>query len=217
MSIAVARGASSWRRSGRGGAQASSALIPAIQQLLAEAGLGLRDLDAIAFGHGPGSFTGLRTACSVAQGLAFGAGVPVLGIDTLMAVADQARELVGCTRVLAVLDARMDQVYAGAYEFAGGGWTRNGEFSLDQPQALSLPAGWTLAGNAFDAYGERLPSGPRVACLPDAQALLRLAPALLADGRAVPADQALPLYLRDKVAQTTDERAALKAAARPAP
>lgn len=217
MSIAVARGASTWRHSGRGGAQASSALIPAIQALLAQAGLDLRELDAIVFGHGPGSFTGLRTACSVAQGLAFGAGLPVLGIDTLMAVADQAREQAGCTRVLAVLDARMDQVYAGAYEFSGPAWSRRGEFSLDQPQALSLPAGWTLAGNAFDAYGERLPPGPRVACLPDAQALLRLAPALLASGHAVPADRALPLYIRDKVAQTTDERAALKAAARLAP
>jgi tRNA threonylcarbamoyladenosine biosynthesis protein TsaB len=214
MSIAVADGARSWRHSGRGGALASATLIPAIQALLAEAGLALRQLDAIAFGRGPGSFTGLRTACSVAQGLAFGAGVPVLGIETLMAVADEARRQAGCTQVLAVLDARMDQVYAGAYEFADGAWIRHGEFSLDQPQALSLPPGWTLAGNAFEAYGERLPAGPRVPCLPDAQALLRLAPALFASGCAVPADQALPLYIRDKVAQTTDERAALKPAAR---
>lgn len=214
MSIAVAEGTQSWRHSGRGGALASSALIPAIQALLAQAGIQLRDLDAIVFGHGPGSFTGLRTACSVAQGLAFGAGVPVLGIDTLMAVADEARHQAGCSQVLAVLDARMDEVYAGGYEFADGGWTRRGAFSLDQPQALSLPPGWTLAGNAFDAYGDRLPAGPRVACLPDAQALLRLAPSLLARGDALPADRALPLYIRDKVAQTTDERAALKAAAR---
>ena len=217
LSIAVAKGTQSWQHSGQGGALASSTLIPAILALLGEAGLALRELDAIAFGRGPGSFTGLRTACSVAQGLAFGAGVPVLGIDTLMAVADEAREQTGCTQVLAVLDARMDQVYAGAYEMVDAAWTLRGGFSLDQPQALSLPPGWTLAGNAFDAYGERLPAGPRVACLPQAQALLRLAPALLARGDAVPADQALPLYIRDKVAQTTDERAALKAAARPSP
>ena len=217
MSIAVASGARTWRQAGKGGALASSSLIPAIQALLAQAGLALRQLDAIAFGRGPGSFTGLRTACSVAQGLAFGAGVPVLGIDTLMAVADEAREQAGCTQVLAVLDARMDEVYAGAYEFSDGTWTRRGAFSLDKPQALSLPPGWTLAGNAFDAYGERLPFAPRFACLPDAQALLRLAPALLARGDAVPADRALPLYIRDKVAQTTVERAALKAAAGPSP
>lgn len=213
MSIAVADGARLWRHSGTGGAQASSTLIPAIQALLAEAGLGLRQLDAIAFGHGPGSFTGLRTACSVAQGLAFGAGLPVLGVDTLMAVAEQARQQHGCTRVLAVLDARMDQVYAGAYEYGGDRWQRQGAFSLDRPEALALAPGWTLAGNAFDAYGGRLPAGPRVAARPDAAVLVALAPALLAAGDAVPADQALPLYIRDKVAQTTDERAALKLAA----
>ena len=214
MSIAVANGAQLWRHSGLGGALASSALIPAIQSLLAEAGLALRELDAIAFGHGPGSFTGLRTACAVAQGLAFGAGVPVLGIDTLLAVAEQAHSQEGCSQVLAVLDARMDEVYAGGYELEHGAWIRRGEFSLGKPEALSLPSGWSLAGNAFDAYGERLPPGPRVACLPDAAALIRLAPALLAAGCAVPADRALPLYIRDKVAQTTDERAALKAASR---
>ena len=214
MSIAVGNGAQVWRHSGLGGAAASSSLIPAIQALLAQAGLSLQRLDAIVFGHGPGSFTGLRTACSVAQGLAFGAGVPVLGIDTLLAVAEQARELEGCAQVLAVLDARMDQVYAGRYEFEADGWFRRGEFSLDQPEALELPPGWTMAGNAFAAYGDRLPPGPRIACLPDAAALLRLAPAMLERGRAVPAEQALPLYIRDKVAQTTDERAALKAASR---
>ena len=216
MSIAVGNGARLWRRSERGGPLASVALIPAIMALLAEAGIRLRELDAIAFGHGPGSFTGLRTACSVAQGLAFGAGVPVLGIDTLMAVAQQAREQDGCIQVLAVLDARMDEVYAGSYEFADGHWQRHGHISLDKPEAIQLPLGWMLAGNAFEVYGERLPAGPRFACVPDAAALLRLAPALLAAGQGVPADQALPLYIRDKVAQTTDERAALKAA-RPLP
>jgi tRNA threonylcarbamoyladenosine biosynthesis protein TsaB len=212
MSIAVGRGAQLWRRSERGGPLASVALIPAIMALLAEAGMELGELDAIAFGHGPGSFTGLRTACSVAQGLAFGAGVPVLGVDTLMALAQQAHEQAGCSQVLAVLDARMDEVYCGSYQFAAGRWQRHGPISLDKPQALRLPAGWMLAGNAFEAYGERLPAGPRFACVPDAAALLRLAPALLAEGQGVSAEQALPLYIRDKVAQTTDERAALKAA-----
>jgi tRNA threonylcarbamoyladenosine biosynthesis protein TsaB len=212
MSIAVCRGAQVWRHRAPGAAQASAALIPAIMSLLSQAGLRLADLDAIAFGRGPGSFTGLRTACSVAQGLGFGAGVPLLGVETLMAVAEQAREQEGSTRVLAVLDARMDQVYAGAYEFDSGAWRRLGEFSLGAPEALQVPPGWTLAGNAVGAYGERLPQVPRVSALPDAAAMLRLAPDLLASGQAVAADQALPLYIRDKVAQTTGERAALRAA-----
>ena len=213
LSVAVANGARQWTHSGPGGPMASAALLPAVQDLLAQAGLQLGGLDAIVFGRGPGSFTGLRTACAVAQGLAFGAGVPVLAVDTLLAVAEQAREQVGCTQVIAVLDARMDEVYAGGYEYGGGRWTRRGELSLDKPQALVLPAGWTIAGNAFEAFGDRLPQGARVAALPDAAALLRLAPLMLANGEAVSAASALPLYVRDKVAQTTNERAALQAAA----
>jgi tRNA threonylcarbamoyladenosine biosynthesis protein TsaB len=213
MSIAVGGGARLWQHQGPGGALASTALIPAIQALLAQAGWQLRELDAIVFGRGPGSFTGLRTACAVAQGLAFGAGVPVLGVDTLMAVAEDARFRHGCSQVIAVLDARMDEVYSAACEWGPDGWQQRGDFSLGKPEALSVPPGWTLAGNAFAAYGERLPQGPRLPALPDAVALLRLAPQLLAQGRGVPADQALPLYIRDKVAQTTDERAAVRAAA----
>lgn len=213
MSVAVASGEQLWQRSGPAGPLASATLIPMIEALLKQAGLGLGELDAIVFGRGPGSFTGLRTACAVAQGLAFGAGLPVLGIDTLQAVAEHARAQAGCTQVLAILDARMDEVYAGAYEWTGGRWARCGEFSLDKPEALALPTGWTLAGNAFEAYGHRLPQAPRVAAVPDAPALLRLAPLLLAAGEALPAAAALPLYVRDKVAQTTNERAALRAAA----
>lgn len=199
---------------GAGGAQASATLIPAIQSLLAQAGLTLAGLDAIVFGRGPGSFTGLRTACSVAQGLAFGARVPVLPVDTLLAVAEQARHAAGATRVLALLDARMDEVYSAAYAFDAGRWQAHGTNRLSAPQAVAAEPGWTLAGNAFAAYGERLPAGAaRIEALPTAAALLRLAPALLAQGQAVPAAMALPLYIRDKVAHTTDERAALRAAA----
>lgn len=196
-----------------GGPLASKTLIPSVQALLGEAGLALRDIDAIVFGRGPGSFTGLRTACSVAQGLAFGAQLPVLPVDTLLAVAEEARARHGAVQVVALLDARMDEVYAGAYAFAGSGWSRVGEFSLGKPEAVQVPGGWALAGNAFAAYGERLPSAQsRHAVLPTAAALLRLAPALIAAGRTVPAAGALPLYIRDKVAQTTDERAAVRAA-----
>lgn len=196
---------------GAGGAQASATLIPALQDLLARAGLRLADLDAIVFGRGPGSFTGLRTACSVAQGLAFGAGVPVLAVDTLLAVAEDARDREGVRRVIAVLDARMDEVYCAAYAYDGAVWHPHTEPALARPEAVAVPAGWALAGNAFNAYGSRLAAAPRIAAVPAAQALLRLAPPLIAAGLAGPAARATPLYIRDKVAQTTEERAALRA------
>lgn len=218
LSVAVRHGDRIVAHSGVGGAQASSTLIPLIRRLLAEAGLTLAELDAIAFGRGPGSFTGLRTACAVAQGLGFGAGVPLLPIDTLQAVADEARHRFGAERVVALLDARMDQVYAAHYAFDrdGDGDDASGAAvpALLAPEQVDVPDGWALAGNAFAAYGERLRGGTaRHAVLPTAEALLRLAPALLAAGGAVAPADAWPLYVRDKVAQTTEERAALKAAA----
>ncbi|MDP9911515.1 tRNA threonylcarbamoyladenosine biosynthesis protein TsaB [Variovorax boronicumulans] len=219
LSVAVRHGDRVLAHSGVGGAQASSTLLPLIRELLADAGLALAELDAIVFGRGPGSFTGLRTACSVAQGLAFGAKVPLLPVDTLLAVADEARHAFGAQRVVAVLDARMDQLYAAHYDFAAAGpFGGDPEPLLLAPEALDVPAGWALAGNAFAAYGPRLASATaRHEVLPTAAAMLRLAPALLAAGRTVPAAQAWPLYVRDKVAQTTEERAAIKAAAAAVP
>lgn len=224
LSIAVARGDADtvWAHSGPGGAQASATLIPTALRLLAEAGLDFAQLDAIAFGRGPGSFTGLRTACAVAQGMAFGAhsgrAIAVLPIDTLAAVAEEARHQHGCTQVLAVLDARMNEVYSAhcTWQEATRQWSTDADFGLCAPEALTLTdaALWTVAGNAHAAYGERLlPQARHVAALPTATALLRLAPALLAAGAAVPASEALPRYIRDKVAQTTAEREALRAQA----
>ena len=181
-----------------GGALASAALIPLLLALLARAGLQLRELDAIVFGRGPGSFTGLRTACSVAQGLAFGARVPVLGVDTLLAVAEDARQRSGAARVVAVLDARMNEVYAGHYVHDGAAWQREGDVVLARPEAMDVPPGWELAGNTLS---------PRVEAAPSAAAMLRLAPRLIAAGEAHDAAHALPVYIRDKVAQTTEERA----------
>lgn len=191
-----------------GGARASATLIPLLQSLLARAGLALGELDAIVFGRGPGSFTGLRTACSVAQGLGFGARIPVLGVDTLLAVAEDARQRSGAQRVLALLDARMNEVYAGRYVHDGLRWRSEGRMALMRPDSVEAAAGWTLAGNAFMAYGSLLPAAaPRVEAAPSAAALLRLAPQLLAAGGAHDAAHALPVYIRDKVAQTTQERA----------
>jgi len=225
LSIAVQHDARVCEHQGPGGAQASTTLIPAIRALLGEAGLTFAQLDAVVFGRGPGSFTGLRTACSVAQGLAFGArggqGVPVLPVDTLLALAEAARAEHGCTRVVATLDARMDEVYTASFEWlpdaaapAGGSWRAPQDFGLCAPEAVAVPEGWTLAGNARTAYGERLaPGALHVHAVPTAAAMLRLAPALLATGAAVPADAALPRYIRDKVAQTTAEREAARHAA----
>jgi len=227
LSIAVGREvdgcARVWTHDGPGGAMASATLIPSILALLEQARLSLRELDAIAFGAGPGSFTGLRTACAVAQGLGHGAGVPLLAVDTLLAVAEEARLARApdgaALRVMAVLDARMDEVYAARYVWDGACWSAGGDWVVCKPEALAAGestegAGWLVAGNAFEAFGERLlPGWPRQAAGPTAGALLRLAPALFSAGQAVPAAQALPRYIRDKVARTTDERERDKAAA----
>jgi tRNA threonylcarbamoyladenosine biosynthesis protein TsaB len=245
LSLAVARGTQTWTHTSAGGALTSTHMIPQILALLKEAGLALTDLQAVVFGRGPGAFTGLRTACSVAQGLAFGADLPVLPIDTLLAVAEEARAAnastggAPVTRVLAVMDARMAQVYAAAYEFtpnvadtAGeaiqlhGTWRCVQEPELHSPESLHWPADWThdsaqtasaafiAAGNAWPVYAGCWPAAltaPQVMALPTAAALLRLAPAAWAAGEAVPPEEALPLYIRDKVAQTTDERMLIKA------
>ena len=227
MSLEMTDGAHVWQHSGPGGAQASTTLIPAILALLAEAGLTLDELDAIVFGRGPGSFTGLRTACAVAQGLAFGvkhgAGIPVLPVDTLMALAEEARYAQQGPltpqseplHITALLDARMDEMYVQRYQFANGECQALDDCRLIRPEALPLDAAaqW-YAGNVFEVYAARLPAAlaaaPCVTALPSAAALLRLAPALAASGHCVAASQALPLYVRDKVAQTTDERTQIK-------
>lgn len=220
LSIAVARSGtpSLWEYTGPGGAKASATLIPTLLQLLADAGLCLSDLGMIVFGRGPGSFTGLRTACAVAQGLAFGAdhgrGIPVLPIDTLAAVAEDARHRHGCTQVVATLDARMDEVYSAQYTYLthGNAWHNDGRFSLCAPETVEAPAGWAIVGNAPLIYGERLaPGALRLPALPTAAALLRLAPQWLADGGCLPASEALPHYIRNKVAKTTAERDAERA------
>ncbi|MDR0274519.1 MAG: tRNA (adenosine(37)-N6)-threonylcarbamoyltransferase complex dimerization subunit type 1 TsaB [Burkholderiaceae bacterium] len=217
---AVQRGGARWRYDGAGGPQASATLIPALLDLLAQAGLALTDLDALVFGRGPGSFTGLRTACAVVQGLALGATLPVLPVDTLLAVAEDARGATPQTaHVLALLDARMNEVYAAAYAWADGAWQAVGGMTVGPPETLALPDdgthpdGWVLAGNVFAPpvdCGTRLPSPlralPRIEAWPTADALLNLTPARLAQGLAVAAQDALPLYIRDKVALTTAER-----------
>lgn len=217
-----------WQHTALGGALTSANLIPTIEGLMAQADLQFAQLDAIAFGSGPGSFTGLRTACAVAQGLAFGAKLKVLPVDSLLCVAEQARNQHAADqshfRVMALLDARMDEMYGAGFEFKNGAWTETVTCGLIRPEDLSFDPQCALAGNVFGVYGARLPlplgaaaefAPVRIDALPTATAMLRLAPALLAAGAAVPPDQALPRYIRDKVAKTTLERAAEKAMTAP--
>ncbi|MCD6078062.1 MAG: tRNA ((37)-N6)-threonylcarbamoyltransferase complex dimerization subunit type 1 TsaB [Ramlibacter sp.] len=212
LSVAVGAGAAVLEHVEAGGPKASARLIPVIEDLLARSGLTLAGLDAIAFGRGPGSFTGLRTAAAVAQGLGFGSGVAVLPVDTLLAVAEEAHHRSGATRIVAMLDARMGEVYHAAYERNGADWRTCSMPALARPQEVQIPTGWTLAGNVLEVLAGRLPPAAQyVAALPAAAALLRLAPAGLSGQAAHPAAQALPLYIRDKVAQTTEERAADRA------
>jgi tRNA threonylcarbamoyladenosine biosynthesis protein TsaB len=201
-----------------GGAKASARLLPQVLALLAESGQTLAQLDAIAFAQGPGAFTGLRTACAVAQGLAFGAEKPVLALDSLLLVAEDARLQGADTPLWVTMDARMDEVYAGAYRFEQGAW------QIDRAPALyglaDLQAVWslapptTVAGSALTAFGDRLPAGTAQRWPQEQQralALMQLAQWQWQAGALLDAAAALPLYLRDKVALTTAERLAAKA------
>jgi tRNA threonylcarbamoyladenosine biosynthesis protein TsaB len=224
MSLAVQHGEAVFTHTSAGGAQASSNLIPAIEALMQQAGLTYAQLDAIVFGRGPGSFTGLRTACSVVQGLALGADVKVLPVDTLLVVAQEAQILVkenglehtlNASRILVALDARMGEVYVNYYEIDSALRSIHACELLKKPQDIlshidSLPT--LLAGNIRPALDAQLPAQalalPYMPCLPTARALLALAPSLIAAGGLVDAQDALPLYIRDKVALTTAEREA---------
>ena len=191
----------------------SSLLLPMIDELLRDGGVTLRQLDGIAYGAGPGSFTGLRIACAVTQGLAFGAGLPVAGVSTLESIAEQA----GADKVLTVLDARMAEVYWAAYERDGSGWRATSAPQLALPESVAVPAGsgWVGAGNGFAVLGEVL--RPRLAAqlaridetlMPDAAAMASLAVAAFERGEGRDAALAAPIYLRDKVALTVEERRA---------
>ncbi|HEY6896516.1 MAG TPA: tRNA (adenosine(37)-N6)-threonylcarbamoyltransferase complex dimerization subunit type 1 TsaB [Rhodocyclaceae bacterium] len=189
----------------------SDRLLPWVHQLLAEAGLKLGQLDGIAFGAGPGGFTGLRLSCGVAQGLAWGADLPVLAVGSLEALALEA----AAPRIYACLDARMNEVYSAAYELVDGVPQAVLPPSVTPPDAAPLPpvGDWLGAGDGFSSYAEALTqrlglATVRADLLPTAAAVARLAAPRLARGEGVAAVAAQPLYVRDKVALTTAERLA---------
>jgi tRNA threonylcarbamoyladenosine biosynthesis protein TsaB len=193
-------------------------ILPMIDALLAEAGIGKHMLDGIAVGRGPGAFTGVRLAISIAQGLALGLDRPVVAVSSLAALAQQAPRGDDDTAILATIDARMGEIYAGAYRVGAGGLVEPIAAETVTPaSALVLPArrDWIVVGSGWSAYADalaqRLPGPPRFADgtrLPRAAAIVRLAAAQFAAGHAGPAETALPVYLRDKVALTLEEQRA---------
>lgn len=181
-------------------------LLPMIQDLLAQAGLARSALDAIAFGRGPGAFTGVRIAIGVVQGLAFALDRPVLPVSNLAVLAQRAQREHGASQVAAAIDARMDEVYWGCYRATAGEMRLVGNEAVLPPEQAILPADatgdWFGAGTGW-GYAPRLPasvSGMDASLLPHAQDLLSLATFAWQRGEALPADEAQPVYLRDKVA-----------------
>ncbi|MBA1229360.1 tRNA (adenosine(37)-N6)-threonylcarbamoyltransferase complex dimerization subunit type 1 TsaB [Pseudomonas viridiflava] len=181
-------------------------LLPMIKDLLAEAGIAMSALDAIAFGRGPGAFTGVRIAIGVVQGLAFALERPVLPVSNLAVLAQRAYREQSVSQVAAAIDARMDEVYWGCYRESAGEMRLVGDEAVMAPELAALPANaagtWFGAGTGW-GYAERIPvalSGHDACLLPHAQDLLTLSTFAWNRGEAVAADDAQPVYLRDKVA-----------------
>ena len=209
--VALNCGGSVEARQSQRGVQHSAIVLQMVDALLADAGFAVTDLDAIAFGEGPGSFTGLRIACGVTQGLALAAGLPVIGVNTLLALAEGA----DAPRVVACLDARMREIYHAAYERRDGVWTEVIAPGLYAPDAApALPgAGWHARGSGFGVYGDvlaRCYAGQLQTVdgmvFPHAREMARIAQARLEQGEGRDAAFAVPSYLRDKVALKTSER-----------
>ncbi|MGC2048155.1 MAG: tRNA (adenosine(37)-N6)-threonylcarbamoyltransferase complex dimerization subunit type 1 TsaB [Gallionella sp.] len=193
------------------GQRHSEVLIEMVDSLLRDADVKLAQLDGIAFGMGPGSFTGVRIACGSAQGLALGANLPVAGICTLQALAEASGKL----RVIAALDARMAELYLAAYEKRDGAWITVIEPCLCRTEDAPMlsGSGWFGAGSGFAVQGDALVSryaghlqGVDGCAIPRAAAIAVLGAARFALGQGVDAAEALPLYLRDRVALKTFER-----------
>jgi tRNA threonylcarbamoyladenosine biosynthesis protein TsaB len=194
-------------------------LLPMCEGLLAEAGLARHALDAIAVGCGPGAFTGVRLAVSAAQGIALALDIPVVPVSSLAALALQAPEDDEAA-ILAVIDARMGEIYAGAFRRTRDGLVEPlAAETVGTAEALTLPAApaWSVIGSGWASYrnalGARLPAAPRWADgerYPQAIDIARLALPHARAGRGIPADQVLPVYLRDKVALTLEEQRKLR-------
>jgi tRNA threonylcarbamoyladenosine biosynthesis protein TsaB len=178
-------------------------VLPMVEEVLAESGLTLRQLDGLAYGRGPGGFTGVRIAVGVAQGLAYGAQLLTVGISDLAAVAQQFAT--AGARILVCMDARMNEVYWGRFEATSDGLVRSTTSErVDRPEAVDPGDATVFAGTGLGAYPQllagRAPAAIHAAALPHARDIARLASAELRAGRGQPPDQAQPVYLRDQVA-----------------
>lgn len=186
-------------------------IIPMMDELLAEAGLVLSQLDAIAFGRGPGSFTGVRVAASLTQGVAYGAGLPVIPVSTLATLAQATMTEQGSEHILAAIDARMQEVYWAEYhQDAEGHAILVGDEQVIPPAEVPLPTGsnYSGTGSGWATYADEL--GQRLGdvvtqtqpdALPQAHYVAQLAAVYHAQGYTVEATAALPVYLRDQVAK----------------
>ncbi|MBI3529379.1 MAG: tRNA (adenosine(37)-N6)-threonylcarbamoyltransferase complex dimerization subunit type 1 TsaB [Betaproteobacteria bacterium] len=189
----------------------SELILPMVEDLLVASGLALAQLDGIAFGAGPGSFTGLRIACGVAQGLAFGAGLSVVPVGTLAALAQEA----GAQKVIACLDARMGEIYHAAYRRDGAGWTEIAAPGVGPARSAPMLEGdgWFGCGSGFAVYADALAKrygrqldGIAAELHPHARSIARLAVPVLAAGGGLPAERAAPIYVRDTVALKMHEQ-----------
>jgi tRNA threonylcarbamoyladenosine biosynthesis protein TsaB len=196
------------------GQASSQRILPQISELLAEAQVPLRELDGIAYGAGPGAFTGVRVACGVAQGLAFGAQLPVVGVNTLHAIAEVGAETSGVDKAIVCIDARMGEVYFAALEKRDGVWVEVLPTQVCKPQAAPLldAAEYVGVGTGWATYDEVLSARFNVRAklpeiTPKAEAILKLALPTFAAGQALTAAEARPVYVRNRVALTSEERA----------
>ena len=210
-SLAVSRGAQVFERSFHAGQRHSELALPVLGELLQQARLDIHAIEGIAYGAGPGSFTGLRIACGVAQGLALARNLPVAGIGSLLALAEDC----GADKVIACLDARMGEVYHAVYLKSGGNWIEMHAPALYKPDTVPQVEGadWIGCGSGFRVHGAALAkcyagsiSRTDPDAIPNAAAMLRLAREVFASGQGVDAAAAAPRYIRDKVALKSSER-----------
>ena len=193
----------------------SEIVLPEINKFLSDHQLTTKDLDAIAFGKGPGSFTGIRIACGIAYGLGYGASIPVIGVNNLLALADRS----GKNKVISVIDARMGEIYFSAYIKEGKTFSEpmfEGVYKPDELPRIK-ESGWTLIGNAIETYKQEMKDhfGQQIENLIDGpievvESISKLATPSIKN-KIFELIHAEPVYLRNKVAFTIEERKALNA------